>query len=139
MRKTIFGRKSVLLGAALSTGAVKIRHALTGAATAALVLVGASTATAQTVQPNTGSLACSSSDYFHQYTSYHGTICYTNTGGDNLSGSDFWTSEVTTGSNTGWFGFYDQAGNYYIQDFTPGQTYTFSPTIAFDYLDISSN
>ena len=63
---------------------MKIRHALTGAAAAAMILVGASTATAQTAQPDTGSLGCTSSSYFHQYTVYHGTICYTNTGPDDL-------------------------------------------------------
>ncbi|MFD9791097.1 hypothetical protein ACFWXK_09110 [Streptomyces sp. NPDC059070] len=77
----------------------KSSQALTGAAAAALLLVGAGSAGAQTAQPFTGSTGCTSSNYVHQYTRYHGTICYTNPGYDDLTTSGFWTSKITSGSN----------------------------------------
>ncbi|MFG2788823.1 hypothetical protein [Streptomyces sp. NPDC048419] len=97
---------------------MRIRYAL--AAAAALVLVGTGTATAQPMQPYTGSTGCTSSNYFHQYTRYHGTICYTNTGNDNLATSGFWTTKMTAGSNTGRVDFYTTDGVRSWWTFYPG-------------------
>ena len=77
---------------------MKIRHALTGAAAAALLVVGAGAgdAAALTVTPYTGAAPCASAN-LHQYTRYHGTICYSNAGNDDLSSSAFWTIQIYTG------------------------------------------
>ncbi|MFJ9871396.1 hypothetical protein [Streptomyces sp. NPDC101165] len=97
---------------------MKIRRAVTGlvgaAAAAGLLFAGAGVANA------TGSTGCTSPDYVHQYTTYHGTICYTNTGYDNLTTSGFWTSEVSAGNNTGYIEFYTEDGFYSTWYFKPG-------------------
>ncbi|MFI0940602.1 hypothetical protein [Streptomyces sp. NPDC021020] len=49
----------------------------------------------------TGSTGCTSTGYVWQYTKYHGLICYTNTGFDDLHTSGFWTTELWTGNNYG--------------------------------------
>jgi hypothetical protein len=110
---------------------VKLRYALTGLGAAVLVFIGAGGATAAPMRPFTGSTGCTSSNYVHQYTTYHGVICYTNTGKDDLSTSGFWTSKVTAGSNTGHIEFYDTDGNFSVWYFTPGKTFDVS-----DYPDV---
>jgi hypothetical protein len=94
---------------------MKVRHALLCATAAALVFVGSSEVPAQA----TGSLGCTSSSYFHQYTTYHGTICYTNTGRDDLSTSGFWTYKIASGSNSGTMEFTTTDGFPAILTFGP--------------------
>ena len=84
----------------------------------------------------TGSTGCTSSSYFHQYTTYHGTICYTNPGDDNLHTSDFWTGAIDTGNNSGYFNYYDQSGVYWTQPFVAHQYYPYNTTVALDFLHI---
>ncbi|MFI5978872.1 hypothetical protein [Streptomyces sp. NPDC051452] len=97
---------------------MRICYAL--AAAAASVLIGTGTAIAQPMRPNTNSTGCTSSDYFHQYTRYHGTICYTGTGDDDLATSGFWTTKMTAGSNTGRVDFYTTDGVRSSWSFWPG-------------------
>lgn len=100
---------------------LKIRRTVTGlvgaAAAAGLLFAGAGMANA------TGSTGCTSPNYVHQYTSYHGTICYTNTGYDNLRTSGFWTSEVYAGSNTGYIEYYTEDGFYGTWHFKQGDDF----------------
>lgn len=103
---------------------MKIRFIL--ATAAALALAGTGTATAQPMQPYTGSTGCTSSSYFHQYTRYHGTICYTNTGTDNLATSGFWTTKMTAGSNTGQVDFIMTDGVRSSWSFWPGRVLNIS-------------
>lgn len=101
---------------------MKIRHALTGAAAAALLVVGAGAgdAAALTVTPYTGAAPCTSAN-LHQYTRYHGTICYSNAGNDDLSSSAFWTIQIYTGCCSGYLDYYDTNGKHYQnKDFGPG-------------------
>ncbi|ACU72404.1 hypothetical protein Caci_3498 [Catenulispora acidiphila DSM 44928] len=93
---------------------MRVRQALISSAAAALLTVsaGAGAASAQTVTPNTGSTKCTPYT-IHQYTKYHGTVCYTNPGDDNLYLSGYWTTAIYTGCNTGFINYFDANGNYY--------------------------
>ncbi|MFI0940603.1 hypothetical protein [Streptomyces sp. NPDC021020] len=82
-----------------------------------------------------GSTGCTSSNYVRQVTSYHGTICYTNTGYDNLTTSGFWTKEVSAGNNTGYVDFKTKAGVAGRWYFEPG-VYPFYPA---DYPGLKSD
>jgi len=93
---------------------MRVRQALTGVVAGALmtVVAGAGTASAQTVTPNTGSTTCTQNT-FQQFTKYHGTVCYTNPGDDNLYLSGYWTTAIFTGCTRGWINFFDANHNYY--------------------------
>lgn len=67
---------------------------------------------AATVAPNTGSTSCTNWT-FQQYTKYHGSICYTNPGDDNLYLSGYWTTAIYTGCSTGYINFFDANGGYH--------------------------
>lgn len=105
---------------------MKFRYVMTTAAAAALIFVGAGGAVAGEIRPHIGSTGCTSSDYVHQYTKYHGTICYTNVGYDNLTTSGFWTTKITFGSNTGIIQYYSTDGNYGSIAFVPHSTFDVS-------------
>lgn len=81
----------------------------------------------------TGSISCTSSSYVMQETRYHGNICYTNPGYDDLSTSAFWTGMVWTGNNSGWI-------DYRLNSSTDKSvhTYEFQPLeyITFEHNDV---
>lgn len=80
---------------------------------------GASGASAQVAKPNTGSTACTSAAYVHQVTKYHGTICYKNSGYDDLGSSGFWTTELDFGANSGYFKYrLTTGGTVYTEPYT---------------------
>jgi hypothetical protein len=116
---------------------MKIRRALTGAAAAALLVVGAGAgdAAALTVTPYTGAAPCTSTN-LHQYTRYHGTICYSNVGDDDLSSSGFWTIQISTGCYFGYLNYYDTNGKYYHnREFGPGAILQY-PTFPTDVVSL---
>jgi hypothetical protein len=95
---------------------------LSGTVAAALLFVGigAGSTAAQTATPNTGAATCTDTN-FHQYTKYHGLICYSNLGSDNLDSSGFWTYAFLSPCYTGWI-FYDS------EDGAQGIARPFSPS-----------
>lgn len=105
---------------------MKIRRALTGAAAAALLAVGAGaqSASAQIVTPNTGATSCNAGT-LEQFTRYHGVICYTHTGDDDLRSSGFWTSRIEAKCNGGYVFFNDADGHQHVWDFAPDQPLRF--------------
>ncbi|MCM2416788.1 hypothetical protein [Streptomyces sp. RKAG293] len=105
---------------------MKVLHVLTGLVAGALVFVGAGGATAQTVTPHTGSTGCTSFGYLRQHTTYHGVICYTNTGDDDVSSSGFWTSMISTGCNAGYVDVKKTNGTKSTWYFGPAQVLDFA-------------
>jgi hypothetical protein len=117
---------------------MKIRHALTGTTAAVLLFVGATAgdAAAQTVKPNTGATTCTATNV-HQYTRYHGTICYGNTGDDDLATSAFWTAAINTGCNYGYINYYDTKGNFYnLKQYVPHQNLEYPTNFPTDVVSL---